>query len=95
MPNIKSAKKRVSVTQKKNTQNKMIKSSVKTAIRKYNALIEAGDLENARKQLPAVSSKIDSAVSKGVIHKNNAANKKSALAKRLNQAEKEAAAAKA
>lgn len=85
MPNIKSAKKRVVVTEKKNTQNKMIKSAVKTAIKKYNAVLAAGDAAEAEKLLPETVSVIDSAVSKGIFHKNNAANKKSALAKRLNE----------
>ena len=84
MPNIKSAKKRVVVTEKKNTQNKMIKTSVKTAIRKFNAALAAGDVETAEKLLPETVSVIDSAASKGIFHKNNAANKKSALAKNLN-----------
>lgn len=93
MPNIKSAKKRVAVTEKKNTQNKMIKSAVKTAVKKYNALLATGDLAEAEKLLPETVSVIDSAVSKGILHKNNAANKKSALAKNLNSAK--AAAEKA
>ena len=84
MPNIKSAKKRVLVLEKKNTQNKMIRSEMKTAIKKFNAAIEAGDAAAAEKLLPATVSVIDSAASKGVIHKNNAANKKSSLAKSLN-----------
>ncbi len=84
MPNIKSAKKRVLVIEKKNTQNKMIRSEMKTAIKKFNAAIEAGDAAAAEKLLPATVSVIDSAASKGVIHKNNAANKKSSLAKSLN-----------
>ena len=84
MPNIKSAKKRVLVTEKKYSQNKMIKSAVKTAIKKYNAALAAGDVAEAEKLLPETVSIIDSAASKGIIHKNNAANKKSALAKNLN-----------
>lgn len=84
MPNIKSAKKRVVVTEKKNSQNKMIKTSVKTAIKKFNAALAAGDAEAAEKLLPETVSVIDSAASKGILHKNNAANKKSALAKNLN-----------
>ena len=80
----KSAKKRVLVTEKKNSQNKMIKSAVKTAIKKYNAALAAGDVAEAEKLLPETVSIIDSAASKGIIHKNNAANKKSALAKNLN-----------
>ena len=99
MPNIKSAKKRVAVTEKKNTQNKMIKSAVKTAIKKYNAALAAGDVAEAEKLLPETVSIIDSAASKGILHKNNAANKKSALAKNLNAAkaaaDKAAAEAKA
>lgn len=84
MPNIKSAKKRVVVTEKKNSQNKMIKTSVKTAIKKFNAALAADDAEAAEKLLPETVSVIDSAASKGILHKNNAANKKSALAKNLN-----------
>ena len=91
MPNIKSAKKRVAVTEKKNTQNKMIKSAVKTAIKKYNAVLAAGDVAAAEKLLPETVSVIDSAASKGILHKNNAANKKSALAKNLNAAKASAA----
>ena len=95
MPNIKSAKKRVAVTEKKNTQNKMIKSAVKTAIKKYNAVLAAGDVAAAEKLLPENVSVIDSAASKGILHKNNAANKKSALAKNLNAAKASAAKAAA
>ena len=86
MPNIKSAKKRVAVIEKKTSQNKMIKSSVKTAIKKFNAALAAGDVAAAEKLLPETVSVIDSAASKGILHKNNAANKKSALAKNLNAA---------
>ena len=84
MPNIKSAKKRVLVTEKKNSINRSIKAEVKTAIKKLNAAIEAGDKEEANKLLPATMSVIDSAASKGVFHKNTAANKKSGLAKKVN-----------
>lgn len=95
MPNIKSAKKRVAVIEKKTSQNKMIRSSVKTAIKKYNAAIAAGDVAEAEKLLPVTVSVIDSAASKGIIHKNNASNKKSALAKNLNALKAAAAAAPA
>ena len=84
MPNIKSAKKRVLVTEKKNLENRMVKSAIKTAIRKYNDAIASGNIEEAEKLLPETVSVIASAVSKGILHKNNAANKKSALAKNLN-----------
>ena len=86
MPNIKSAKKRVLVIEKKTMENKMVLSEVKTAIKKFNAAIENGNVADAEALLPATVSLIDCASAKGVIHKNNAANKKSALAKRLNAA---------
>ena len=84
MPNIKSAKKRVAEIEKKNSQNKTVKASVTTAIKRYNAALAAGDAAAAEQRLPRTVSVIDAAASKGVIHKNNAANKKSALAKGLN-----------
>ena len=83
MPNIKSAKKRVLVNVKKNAVNKDNKSEVKTAIKKLNALIEAGNYDEAIKLYPETASIIDSSVSKGVYHKNTAANKKSGLIKRI------------
>ena len=83
MPNIKSAKKRVLVNEKKNEENKMIKSSVKTAMKKIEALIKEGKIEEAKVLLPETFKVID-ACSKGVIHKNNAANKKAKIAKKLN-----------
>ena len=84
MPNIKSAKKRVLVNAKKNAVNKDNKSEVKTAIKKLNALIEAGNYDEAIKLYPETASIIDSSVSKGIYHKNTAANKKSGLIKRIN-----------
>ncbi len=84
MPNIKSAKKRTLVTEKKTAQNKMIKSEVKTAVKKFVVAVEAGDKAAATEMFPSVCSLIDSAVSKGVYKKNTAANKKSGLAKKLN-----------
>ena len=83
MPNIKSAKKRVLVNEKKNEENRMIRSEVKTAIKKFNNAIDTNNLELAEQLLPTTMSVIDGACSKGIIHKNNAANKKSALSKRL------------
>ena len=83
MPNIKSAKKRVLVTEKKTEENKAIKSALKTQIKKFVAAVNAGDKEQAAALYPATVSAIDSAVSKGILHKNNAANKKAKLAKKL------------
>lgn len=87
MPNIKSAKKRVLVSEKKTAINKSIKSEVKTQIKKFLAAVNAGNKEEATKLYPETVSAIDSAASKGVIHKNNADNKKAKLAKKLNAME--------
>ena len=84
MPNIKSAKKRVLVTEKKAERNKAVKSEVKTEGKKFLALIAAGDKAAATEKFPYTCSVIDGAVSKGVLKKNTAANKKSGLAKKLN-----------
>ncbi len=83
VPNIKSAKKRVLVTEKKTKENKMIKSALKTSIKKFLAAVDAGDKEAANALYPETVSAIDSAASKGILHKNNAANKKAKLAKKL------------
>ena len=84
MPNIKSAKKRVLVIDKKTARNKAVKSEMRTEVKKFLALVTAGNKEEATKLFPYTCSIIDSAVSKGVIKKNTAANKKSGLAKKLN-----------
>lgn len=81
MANIKSAQKRVLVIQTKTLRNKMIKSSVKTAIRKLNAAIAAGDKEAATAELAACTSAIDKAKSKGIYKKNTASRKISRMAK--------------
>ncbi|MDE7395902.1 MAG: 30S ribosomal protein S20, partial [Clostridiales bacterium] len=83
MPNIKSAKKRVLIAAKKNEQNRAYKTRMNHAIKKFNNAIDTNDIEGAEKLLPQTMSIIDSTASKGVIHKNQAANKKSALYKRL------------
>ena len=83
MPNIKSAKKRVLVTEKKTRQNKAIKSALKTSIKKFLNAVNAGDKETANALYPETVSAIDSEVTKGILHKNNAANKKAKLAKKL------------
>ena len=84
MPNIKSAKKRVLVNEKKAQANKAIKSALKTQIKKFLAAVNAGDKEEAAKLYPETVSAIDAAATKGVIHKNNANNKKAKIAKKLN-----------
>ena len=88
MANIKSAKKRVKVTEKKTLQNKMFKSSMKTEIKKYNAAVASGDLEAAQAAYKTATKKIDVAAAKGIIHKNAAAHKKSQFTKALNGMQK-------
>ncbi|MEU7386366.1 30S ribosomal protein S20 [Streptomyces tanashiensis] len=80
MANIKSQIKRNKTNEKARLRNKAVKSSLKTAIRKAREAVAAGDLEKATVATRAASRQLDKAVSKGVIHKNAAANKKSALA---------------
>ena len=85
MANIKSAKKRILVINKKTMRNKMIKSGVKTAIKKVLAAVSANDKAAAQAALVSATKAIDMAASKGVYHKNNAARKKSRLAKAVNK----------
>ncbi len=85
MPNIKSAKKRVLVTETKTMQNKMFKSAYKTAIKKYEAAVAAGDKEQAIALYKAVVKKVDQAAAKGIIHANAAARKKSRFTLMLNK----------
>ena len=84
MPNIKSAKKRVLVNATKAARNKAANSALKTAIKKANAAIEANDAAKAEAVKVAVK-KLDQAAAKGLLHKNNAAHKKSQLVNKLNK----------
>ena len=86
MPNIKSAKKRVKVIEKKTLRNNMIKSAYKTAVKKFEQAIEAGNMEEAKTLFSEATKKIDQACTKGVIVKKTAARKKSSLSKKLNAA---------
>ncbi len=79
--NIKSQIKRIGTNNKANERNKAVKSEVKTAVRAARTAIVAGEKDKAAAALVLASTKLDKAVSKGVLHKNNAANRKSALAK--------------
>ena len=83
MANIRSQIKRNRQNEKRRLRNKSVKSSLKTAVRKFNETAATGDSEAATALLRDASRKPDKAVSKGVIHKNQAANRKSAIAKRL------------
>lgn len=84
MPNIKSAKKRVKVIEKKTLQNQMFKTNFKTTLKKFDKAVEAGDKAAAAECYKAAVSKLDKAVVKGVLHTNAAARKKSQFTKKLN-----------
>lgn len=83
MANIKSQMKRIRTNEKRRVRNQAVKSELKTHVRKTREAVEAGDKEAAEKALRVASRKLDKAVSKGVIHRNQAANRKSKLAKRV------------
>ena len=84
MPNIKSAKKRVLIAQKKTLQNKSINSNLKTVIKKANATLEEGSVENAQAAVRVAVKKIDQAAARGIMHQNAAAHNKSARTLKLN-----------
>ena len=84
MPNIKSAIKRVSVIEKKTLRNNMVKSGYKSAVKKFEQAVEAGNKEEATSLFALATKKVDQACTKGVIVKNTAARKKSNMAKKLN-----------
>jgi small subunit ribosomal protein S20 len=80
--NIKSQIKRNKQNEKRHERNKAVKTGLKTAVRKFREAAEAGDSAQAKELASDASRKLDKAVSKGVIHKNQAANRKSAIAKK-------------
>ena len=81
MANIKSQLKRIKTNQKRTERNKAVKSELRTWVRKFREAAASGNKDAAAGALKTASKKLDKAVSKGVIHKNQAANRKSALAK--------------
>ena len=83
--NIKSQLKRIKTNEKARLRNQSIKSSLKTAVRRFREAAEAGDRDRALVELQTASRQLDKAVGKGVIHRNQAANRKSAMAQRANQ----------
>ncbi|MDE5779584.1 MAG: 30S ribosomal protein S20 [Lachnospiraceae bacterium] len=85
MANIKSAKKRIKVTETKTLKNKMVKSKLKTIIKKFEAAVESGDKAAAEAQLRVCTSEISKAVAKGILHKNTASRKISRLASAVNK----------
>ena len=84
MANIKSQKKRILTNEKARLRNNAVKSELKTAIRAVNTAVESTDKDAAAAALLVAGRKLDKAVSKGVIHANNAANRKSAISKKVN-----------
>ena len=85
MPNIKSAKKRVSVIKTKTLRNQIIKTNLKTCIKKFEECVANGDAANAVEACKLAFKKIDQAVAKGILHKNTASRKKAQLSVKLNK----------
>ena len=83
MANIKSQKKRIKTNEKRRQRNQSVRSELRTLVRKTREAIEAGEKEAAEKALQVACRKLDKAASKGVIHKNQAANRKSKLATKV------------
>ena len=84
MPNIKSAKKRVLLSTARNNRNKADRSALKTALKKFEAVAAEGNRTEAEGAYKVAVKTVDKAVAKGILHKNNAAHKKSALTLKLN-----------
>ena len=85
MPNIKSAKKRVQVSGVRNERNKADKSALKTALKKFEAAAAEGNRTEADGAYKVAVKKVDQTVAKGVLHKNTAAHRKSAMTLKLNK----------
>lgn len=85
MPNIKSAKKRVELSKAANEKNKAEKSALKTVIKKFDAAIASGNREQANSAYKVAVKTVDQGVKKGILHKNNAARKKSSMTLKLNK----------
>jgi len=84
MPNIKSAEKRVRTSQVRNARNKAVRTLLKTNLKKFDAAVAGGNREEADSAYKVAVKTVDRSVTKGIIHKNNAAHKKSQLSKALN-----------
>ena len=85
MANIKSQEKRIKTNERRRLRNKAVKSSLHTAVRGFREAVDAGEKDKAAELLVSTSRKLDQAAGKGVIHKNQAANRKSALSRALNK----------
>ena len=84
MPNIKSAKKRVKVTESKTLQNKIFKNQLRTLIKKFNLAVESGDKAAAEESYKLVIKKLDKAAARGIMHENKASRHKSQFTKKFN-----------
>jgi small subunit ribosomal protein S20 len=84
MANIKSQKKRILTNEKRRIRNKESRTALKTFIKRFNAAVAGEDPELAQDEFRNAARALDKAVSKGILHRNNAANKKSSMARRLN-----------
>ena len=84
MANIKSQKKRILTNEKRRVRNRQYRTALKTYIKRFNTAMAGGDTDVALSEFRSASRALDKAVSKGIIHRNNAANKKSSMAQRLN-----------
>ena len=89
MPNIKSAIKRVNADKKKNLRNRMVKSQVKTAVKRFTTAMSSAD-GGAQQELVKAAFVMDKAVAKGIVHKNTANRKKARMAKALHKASTQA-----
>lgn len=89
LPNVKSAKKRVLVNETKARQNKMAKSALKTTLKKFDAAVADGNRSEADIAYKVAVKAVDKAADRGLIHRNNAANKKSAMTLKLNAMQEE------
>lgn len=87
MPNIKSAKKRILVSKRRNEENTLVKSSMKTAIKNVEKAVKAKESDKAKENLRVANTRIDKAVNTGVVKKNKAARLKSRLTKMTNNME--------
>lgn len=87
MPNIKSAKKRVLVNRSKQVENKAMKSALKTQLKKFDAVVAEGSHSEADSAYKAAVKAVDKAAAQGLLHKNNAAHKKSSMTLKLNKLE--------
>jgi small subunit ribosomal protein S20 len=85
LPNIQSAKKRVKVSEKKNLQNRIVKSGMRTSIRKFDAAVAGGGRAQADAAFKTAVKSVDQAAKKGLLHKNTAARKKSSMAVKMNK----------